>query len=339
MLAQLADGAHAVSIPQLFHLSDLAGERLALFWQRWETLQVEDRRSLVQSLVELAEVSFEVNFDAIFRRLLDDPDAIVRTAAIEGLWENEELPLAGLFLNKLQSDPASMVRASAATALGRYVLAGELEQLPAAMEERITTELLTVLHLAGESTEVRRRAIESVSYACTPETLQAIEDAYYDEEVEMRISAVVAMGRSCDSRWEKVLLEELQSDVPAMRYEAAWACGELALASAVPLLARMLDDKDRQVGTAAIWALGQTGGAQARLALTDALEGADDDTQTAINEALAELELIDETIDLALYDLGGSLADAMDDPFLDDWGGDDIDYEDIVVDDDDWPAL
>ncbi len=335
LLDQLQDSTKPISTPQLYSLSDLAGERLALFWDVWETLQVPERRRLARSLLELAEASFEVNYDAIFRQLLDDPDAEIRVIAIDGLWENEDVALAGILLNKLQGDPSAPVRASAATGLGRFVLAGELEKLEAPIEARITTELLTVLHLAGESIEVRRRAIESVAYSCTPETLQAIENAYYDDDERMRISAVLAMGRSCEQQWAKVILEELESETPAMRFEAAWASGELALGQAVPLLARMIDDADHQVSIAAIWALGQIGGSRANEVLLNAYENADQDTRVAIDEAMAEQTLAEGPLELVLYDLETDQDEWLDDELYTLWsaGEDGDDYDD---DDDDW---
>jgi hypothetical protein len=336
LLQQLKEGTKPISTHQLFHLSDLAGERLGLFWNAWETLQASERRRLANSLLEMAEASFQVNYDAIFKRLLDDPDAEVRAVAIDGLWENEEVPLAGILLNKLERDPSAQVRASAATGLGRYVLAGELDKLEEPIQARITTELLTVLRLAGESIEVRRRAIESVSYSCTPEILQAIEDAYYDDDEQMRISAVLAMGRSCDKRWKKFLLEELESDTPAMRYEAAWACGELALAQAVPILARLIEDADRQVRYAAIWALGQIGGSQAHEILLEAYEDADQDTVAVLDEALAEQVLAEGSVELMIYDLDIAPDEELDDDFYALWSAEDDGDEDY---DEDWDPL
>jgi HEAT repeat protein len=304
LLEHLGDTGHAVSMTQLYHLSDLSGEQLAAFCSAWDAYETPRRRRLAHALVDLAEANFEVNFDALFIHFLEDPDGEVRATAIDGLWENQELGLIGPFLTMLRSDPSARVRASAATGLGRYVLAGELDRIEGPVHERITTELLTVLHLADESIEVRRRAVESVAYACTPETMEAVETAYYDDDEDMRISAVVGMGRSCDKRWKDLLLQELNSSSPAMRYEAAWACGELTLRQAVPVLVRLLDDPDRQVCNATIWALGQIGGPQAKQALIDAYEDADEDTQVALDEALAEHALSEGELDFALYDLG-----------------------------------
>lgn len=332
LLAQLSDAAETISVSHLYRFSDLSGGHLREFCAIWDTLPATQRRRLARSLVELAEANFEVNFDAIFRHLMGDADQQVRADAIDGLWENQEVALIGPLLTMLRSDPSAQVRASAATGLGRYVLAGELEQLEPVIHNRITTELLTVLHLADESVEVRRRAIESVAYVPTPEVLEAIEAAYYDEDEQMRISAVVGMGRSCEKRWKNLLLQELESSSPAMRYEAAWACGELALRSAVPLLGQLLSDPDRQVCYASIWALGQIGGPQAKQLLIEAFDDADDDTQVALDEALAEHALFEGELDFVLYDVDGDEEeDVLEDTLISLWTADEDD--DL---DDDW---
>ena len=220
----------------------------------------------------------------------------------------------------LRSDPSAQVRASAATALGRYVLAGELEQLDPPIQARLMAELLTSIHLKGEGIEVRRRALESVAYACTPEVLETLDTAYYHEDEQMRLSAIVGMGRTCDKRWQQIILDELESSSAAMRYEAALASGNLALREAVPTLTGLLDDADPQIRDAAIWSLGQVGGDQAKLSLLAALDDADDDTATAIEEALAEQALFEGDLDFTLYELD---EDGDDDPLLPLWSADD----------------
>ena len=302
---QLFRTSQSPAFSQLYVFSDLSRERLAEFNISWQRLPTEHRRRLMGALVELAEASFEVNFDGIFRLGLDDPDEQVRASATDGLWESDDTSLVGPFLAMLRSDPSVQVRAAAAKGLGRYVLAGELEKLEQPVQLRIMTDLLNTIHLPGESIEVRRRAIESVSYANTPAVSDALEVAYYDADETMRISAVVGMGRSCDARWKDILLEELESDSPAMRYEAVWACGELALRQAVPLLAQRLQDPDRQVRYATIWALGQIGGERARELLIATYDDADDDTQAALDEALAEHALSEGNLEFLLYELDG----------------------------------
>jgi HEAT repeat protein len=257
----------------------------------------------MQGMVELAEATFEVSFDAIFRHCLADRDAEVRAAAVDGLWENEDVALIGPLLTMLRSDPSVQVRAAAASGLGRYVLAGELEELEPTVQMRIVTELLIRFHLPDESVEVRRRAVESAAYACTPEVVEAVEMAYFDDDDEMRLGAIVGMGRSCDRRWKEIILEELHNRDPAMRYEAALAAGGLMLKEAVPSLSRSLDDADQQVRDAAIWALGQVGGAQAKQALLSAYEDADEETQAILEEALAEQALLEGQLEFMIYEL------------------------------------
>jgi len=349
LLEQIAGEARPVVFSSLFALSDLAGERLKLFLAVWEDLPDARRRSLIEALADLAEANFEVNFDAIYRHSLDDPDDIVRATAIGGLWENEDPAFINPFLRLLRADPSALVRAAAATALGRYVLAGELEQLDAAIAARVLTELLTRFYMVDEMIDVRRRAIESAAYACAPEVSEALEMAYYDDDARMQASAVFGMGRSCDRRWRAIVLKELKSASPAMRYEAARASGELGLRQAVPTLAQVIEDADVQIHQASIWALGQIGGPDAKRILGDAYADADEETVDALDEAMAEIALQEGSLDLTPYEIdqeaAGDLPEGalLDDDLSDDelWDeSDDEDEEEIGDDvlDDDWDS-
>lgn len=334
LMQELVEDSEAIPLSRLYLLSDLARARWTAFQEVWQTLPAEQRRRLIQALVDLAESSFQVNFDAIFRHCMQDPDPEVRAAAINGLWENQEVTLIGPLLAALRSDPSAQVRAAAAIGLGRFVLAGELEQLDPPVQARITEELMSTVHLAGESVEVRRRAVESAAYACTPEVLDALEIAYYDEDAGMRLSAIVGMGRSCDLRWQNIILAELQSDTPAMRYEAALAAGEMMLRPAVPTLARLMDDADPEVREASVWALGQIGGQKAKKLLLDAYEEADEYMAGAIEEALAEQALVEGELDFTLYAVNPESPEDM--SWLDDEGADDFEENDLDDFDEEW---
>jgi hypothetical protein len=139
----------------------------------------------------------------------------------------------------------------------------------------------------------------------------------------MRLSAMVGMGRSCDKRWTKIVLDELESGSPAMRYEAALASGHITLRGAVPTLTRLLDDADPQVRDAVIWSLGQIGGDQAKQALLAALEDADEDTAAALEDALAEQALSDGDLDFPLYEFKDSTGDPDEDAYFTLWSTDD----------------
>ena len=291
LLEKLGDPSKPLRLSRLHGLSDLHGERLDRFCAALDAYPTERRRRLLRVLLHLAEGSFDLSFDSIFRHSLQDTDAVVRAIAVEGLWEDRDPRLIGPLLAMLRSDPSPRVRAAAAADLGRYVLAGELQELETPLEARVLSELLTAVYLKGESLDVRRRALESAAYSGSPEVAEALRQAYFHDDERMRRSAVLGMGRSCALRWRPILLQELKSDSTAMRCEAVLACGELGLKDSVPVLGERLHDPDKQVMSASIWALGQIGGSAARQLLLEAYAGANDDTQVAIDDALAEQTL------------------------------------------------
>ena len=92
-------------------------------------------------------------------------------------------------------------------------------------------------------------------------------------------------------------MRQLHHPSPAMRYEAARACGELATRDAVPELVELADDVDLEVQEAALWALGQIGGDLARLTLERYLEAESETLRLAADEALQELEFMHGSLD------------------------------------------
>jgi len=300
MIQGLKDELHFSS---LYGLSNLAREEIERLGEVWPSIEVGQRRRVLEALIEVLESSSLVDFSAVFRLCLEDEDASVRALAIEGLWEERDWSLASLFLRLLREDPAVEVRAAAAMALGSFVLEGELKDQARARAARVREALIEVLRASHEPMEVRRRALESVAYASDERVSAFIEVAYYDDEAKMRASALLAMGRSADPRWASMVLQELRSSDPEMRYEAALACGELQLAQAVHILRDLAQDSDREVQETAIWALGQIGGSEARRILEACYEEGDEFICEAVEEALDNLQLIDDSFNLAYHQL------------------------------------
>ena len=77
----------------LFALSNLHGNALAQWAERWPGLPIDRRLDVITQLVEMSEADFEVDFSQVFKVCLDDADPRVRTSAIEGLWEVEDVRL------------------------------------------------------------------------------------------------------------------------------------------------------------------------------------------------------------------------------------------------------
>jgi len=302
-LQHIADTSERLNIQHLYELSALSPAELDRFREVWPTIEDSRRRVVMRHLVELAEYNFSVDFDPIFLLGMGDEDSEVRATAIEGLWENEDQALVGPLVFLLRSDETVTVRAAAANALGRFVLLGELDQIDSAPAMLAEQSLLETIHLQGEDLEVRRRAIESIAYSSEAGVREIIEAAYYHEDERMQASALFAMGRSADPHWAKLILAELESVNPELRFEAARACGELEMTPAVSHLAGMIvNDPDREVQQMAVEALGRIGGGEARKVLEACYEDEDEVLSQAAAEALDQMDFLGESLDLPLFE-------------------------------------
>jgi HEAT repeat protein len=335
-VANLRDPDAAFTAETIYSLSDLAAARLEAFRSVWGDMSVERRRSLIKRLVESAEMNFELDFSAIIHPALDDADSVVRQAAIEGVLEDCPARIVERLMAIAGSDPFSAVRAGAARALGRHVLRGELGKLPPALTTRLQDGMLNLYRDLNEEPDVRRRALEAAAN-CTREGIEdLIREAYVADELPMRVSAVFAMGRTCDDVWLPEIMDELSSANPELRYEAARAAGELELKPTLRRLAELAYEDDIEIQEMAIWALGEIGGKAANQVLTNlaALAESTDDPElaAAVSDAQAAALLVGEDA-LPLFDFSGfedddllsldALADAEDDDA--DLDGDDYD--------------
>jgi len=324
VLARLRDTSQPVPMASLYHMSDLAEADLAAFEAFWPELSTERRAAIVQNLQEISEANFEVSFEAVFKLALEDESPETRAVAIRALWDSEDPTLMAPFIDFMLHDPDPLVRAAAASALGRYVYLGELEEVPEAQARRVQDNLLAVIQ-GDDELEVRRRALEALAYADRPEVAALITQAYSSDEPQMRVSAVFAMGRTADHAWAEQVQAEMKSPEPEMRFEAGRAAGELELTDAAGELAELTEDEDQEVREAAIWSLGQVGGEVAREKLTQLLDQAEDeDMQDFIEEAIENLQFTDEVAQFSLLEFG---PDGDDD--------DDLDLDDELLEDDD----
>ena len=295
-LDDLADPAQPLSVSKLTGLSNMGPDQTSQFTDAWLGMDVRRRRRLIQELIDLAEDNVELNFNTVFFTALADMDADVRRNAIRGLWEHEGRDLIDQLIGLLQRDPDAGVRAEAALALGRFVLQAEFEALPTPDSERVETALRRAVDNRAEPAEVRGRALEAIGARSRPWVRALIQEAFDGSDRVLRLSAVHAMGRSCDPAWLPALIAELRSDEPAMRFEAAVACGSIADEAATPYLAPLLDDQDAEVQEAAISALGQIGGGEARAVLQGLLERGDERVRDAALSALAEADFAEDPL-------------------------------------------
>jgi HEAT repeat protein len=300
-------------LSSLYILSKMDQNSLAIFRETWPAISTQRRSSIMQNLVEISEVNFEVDFDPVFLLGLGDEDAEVRALAINGLWENQNPALIEPLLHLLRTDETVLVRAAAATALGQFIYLSEIEELDSARTIPIQEALLETIYQPAEDIEVRRRAVESMAYLSEPRVTQIIENAYYDDNEKMQASAIFAMGRNADKYWHDRVIAELDNANIEIRFEAARACGELEATEAVSKLITLIedDDTDLEVQEMAIWALGRIGGSTAREALEKYLYSETEALALAAEEALEELDLFSASFDM--FDFGDEELNELDD--------------------------
>ncbi|NWF71363.1 MAG: HEAT repeat domain-containing protein [Chloroflexi bacterium] len=300
-LRALSAGEQGTLNAKVFYgLSDLSEADVEKLKTAWLELGTEYRRKLLLRLEDVSETNFDLDFRAFGLFALEDEDAEVRKSAIGVLWSDESLAYMRRLMELAQWDESTDVRAAAASELGRFILMAELGDLPE--DDIIPAQDLVIALMTDESEEldVRRRALEAISNSSHEVVEEAIREAYEHSELLMRVSAVFAMGRSCDEQWGPLVLREMHSVEPEMRYEAARAAGELMLAEAVPHLAKVAQGNDREIKEVAIWSLGEIGGREALRVLTALAQDAD------VQDDKDLLEVVEDAIGMATL-AGGDL--------------------------------
>jgi HEAT repeat protein len=297
----MADAGKALVNTHLAALSDMTPAHIKDFLQVWKTTDPKRRREIVTRLKELATDSVELNFDNIFLSCLSDPDADVRSEAIDGLWENEEPALIPLFIDLLNKDPEEKVQAAAALALGRFALMAEISSIAPRYGVQVGHVLLNVVNDKNKSMEVRRRALEAVSPISTEQVKTAIKTAYEGRDERLAISAVYAMGKNCDTKWLPFLLKELKNSDAEMRYEAVTACGELGDEDIMQYLLPVANDEDIDVRLALIQALGKIGGNEAKQFLQKNANDPNEAVRDAIETALNQITILN---DMTVFEMG-----------------------------------
>lgn len=302
IIQALKDEQKPVPARYLYRFSGLEGDELEEFAQLWPGLSSQRRLSLLEDLELLAEANTLMNFDAIGRVGVEDEEYEVRVVAIRSLWQSERDDLIPLFLDILEKDPNRDVRAQAASALGRFVLLGELEKISPKRHKEIEDRLLAIM-AEEKDTLIRRRALESLGYSSRKRIDGLIEDAYDYGDEDMQASALFAMGRSADPRWESQVIESLDDPDSELSKEAIRAAGELKLSEALPTLLNLLLEEESELRMTAAWALSQIGGkevAEALVALQEQSEN--EDEIDLIEDAIENLAFAEELGEPTLLD-------------------------------------
>lgn len=271
----------------LYRLSDLEPDELEQLRSVWRQLPLWRRQALIKEIEELGARDFLLDFMAFGQLALEDHDPGIRLLAVRTLWEYEQTELIHVFLSLLQQEQDYDVRAAVATALSRFVYAGEIEEISAARLADIEDALLKLTEEA-EADQVRRAALESLGFSSREEVALLIEKAFASNDKNWKASALLAMGRSANPDWKTHVMAMLESPIPILRAEAARAAGELELEEAVSYLLELLDDPNEDARSASIWSLSQIGGEDVREALEGLFEEAEDGGELEFIESALE---------------------------------------------------
>jgi len=313
----------------LYQFSDMPLDDRQVLSSAWQSIPTIRRRAVLQDLVELSEHDDLLMFEDIGRMALDDSDDECQVSGISLLLEAEDPKLIPVFLNLLAAaDKAEFVRAAAANALGFYVYLGELEELKSELHHKLEDALL-LAYAEDPSDLVQRRALESLGYSSREEVPPLLRFASAKDSEEWLESSLFAMGRSADTQWEALVLEQLDHENTEVKGQAIHAAGELGLSSARQRLLRQLDrEKDEYLRSELIWALSQIGGEGIEEKFEQLIaKTVDDDEAKLLEEALEMLNFTNEAIDFELMEVDYEHEHDLDD--------EDEDSADICDDDED----
>ena len=290
----------------LHHFSDMGALELKTLGDIWSHVSVKRKLNVLEQLEALAEENTLVSFDDFAKSILNDADAAVRGRALRLLRESDDTRLVPLYINLLNSDTDAQARAEAAANLGMFVALGELEEIPPAIKQQVEDELLSAAN-GNDDARVRRRALEALGFSSRPEVIALIESSFKREDSAWQTSALFAMGRSADNRWNEHVIASLANVNRNAREGAVEAAGQLSIKEATPILLKLIEDEeDDDVTGAIIWSLSQIGGEDARAFIENLLDQTDDENEDQIEfleEALENLAFTDELDKFDLFNI------------------------------------
>ncbi len=288
------------------HFSDITPANLRALRTIWNQITPQRMIRLFENLEVLFEANYILDFSDIALLGLTDANSAVRISAIRLLDDRANRLFIPPLITLLENDPEIGVRAEAASALGKFIYYGELEEIPEGNFHQVEEVLLRVLK-SEEHEFVRQKALEAMGYSSREEIPPIIMNAYQAVDTNWLTSAIKAMGRSADDIWEDKVISALTHPNPLIQKEAIHAAGELEIKSARKLLLKWIisGNLDEEIWVASIWALSKIGGDEIEPVFQKLLEKAEsDDEYSFLEEAIENLQLTNGILpELDLFDI------------------------------------
>jgi len=290
LIVELLDEDTPIHPTNLNSLSDLFGEDLVQFRKAWPNFPTWRKQVLLEDLEQLFKDDTLLSFENVCRVALEDSDPQICFIALRCLQEYDVKDLTPEFIRILNEDPDEELRALAASTLGKYVYLGELDAISKRKLKNIEDNLLRIIK-SDDISLVQRHALESLGFSSNDEVPELIKSAFDSNQIPWMISALTAMGRSCDSRWEGEVRRAITHQSADVRKEAIKTSGEL-LVMIRPILLELLDDRDIEIRMAVVLALSMFGGSNIQVILENLLN------QTSNIE---EIEIIKNAIENLVF--------------------------------------
>jgi HEAT repeat protein len=247
---------------------------------RVDNLPTEEKLKVMKEIEEMGD--WRGLYEDMYVTFLGDENAEVRRMAASAFWDFPDEKYIEQLIEAALKDPDERVRAECCSALGRYVYEGDvIEDMPAKDYERVRACLLDIVEDTEQDTTIRCRALESLSFASDDDVVELIEQAYQQDNLQWKSSALFAMGRSHWEGFLPVILKALNSESRRLRTVAVCAAKEGYIAEATPRLCELAGETDKETRLLAISALPFTRGEGA----VDALEACSMDRDMDVVEA------------------------------------------------------
>jgi HEAT repeat protein len=303
LIDDLLEGEIPLNPRYLYRFSDLVEAEINLLKQAWSDIVEWRRQALLEDLEALFATDTLLSFEAICRIALEDSNPQIRFLAMRSLQEYEVVDLIPTFIQIMMEDKDEEIRAMAAINLGKYVYLGEVDTISKDKQRHIEDKLLQVAH-SSDSSLVRRKAVEALGYSSNQQVPKLIKAAYQSGKPEWIASALFAMGRTIDPRWQSEIETMLDSAVSEIRFEAIRAAGELEISSARFKLINCLDASESEIRMAAVWSLARIGGEGIQAIFEILLQQAEVEEEIQIIEDALEHLIFTQSLD-SLDDFDG----------------------------------
>lgn len=302
--ATLLDENKPFDLQFLQFFSDISYDDLKKVKKVWSKVTQQRKVSLLQELENLMRIDTLISCDDFGVFALDDEDPVIKSQAINLLWECVDQNLATRFMSLLLEDKDPALSASAASGLGKFVLLGELDEIPKDLWKKIQNTLVEK-YVSTSDQQLKQSILESLGYISSPQINDFITEAIKRPEKEWVLSALFAISRSANENWSKIILKKLDDLDPDVQLEAIKAAGELEIADAKETIIELLESSspEEEIHLQAIWSLSMIGGNDIQVLFQKMIDSSDSEKEAAMLEmAMDNLELTNSFEEFNLYE-------------------------------------